>query len=393
MNQPISVSKRLLYLDWLRVLAVLAVFIFHSGRFFDQYPWHVKNAVTYASVQFFSMFFSSWGMPLIFVISGASLYFAVDKMGKFVVDKTLRLLVPLVVGVFTHISIAVYLERLTRHQFFGSFFEFYPTYFQGMYDQGGNFAWMGLHLWYLLVLFVYSLVFLPVFYVLKLKIRPALDWLGRAAVLPGVVYLLALPVMAIAMRIDPTTPLGNHNMGGWSVLAYIPFLFYGFLFSSNAGLQARLKDGRWVTLALSLAVTCGLVYAYNLYGNTVYPTRPYAIINGGYALMAWLWILTIFGFAIRHLNFARPVLAYANEAVLPFYILHQTVLLVIGFYVTSWRIPDLAKFGIIASSSFVVVMALYEFAIRRVNILRVLFGMKARPALKPSLAPAAGEAD
>jgi hypothetical protein len=106
-------------------------------------------------------------MPLMFVISGASLFFSVGKPGKFLQDKVLRLLIPLIVGVFTHVAIAVYLERRTNYQFFGSFFEFYPQYFQGWYGEGGNFAWMGLHLWYLLVLFVYSLLFLPLFYLLK----------------------------------------------------------------------------------------------------------------------------------------------------------------------------------------------------------------------------------
>jgi hypothetical protein len=73
-------------------------------------------------------------------------------------------------------------------------------------------------------------------------------------------------------------------------------------------------------------------------------------------------------------------LTYANEAVLPFYIMHQTVLLVIGYYVTRWHIPDLLKFVTISGSSFTLIVGVYEFLIRRVNVLRVLFGMK--PTIK-----------
>jgi len=162
MNAKTILLQRRYDLDWLRVLAILAVFIFHSCRFFDQMGWHVKSATVYASVQAWTLFLVGWLMPLVFVISGASLFYAVGKGGvvAFIRDKVLRLFVPLLVGVFTHASLAVYLERTTNGRFSGSFFKFYPHYFDGWYGFGGNFAWMGLHLWYLLVLFIYSLTFL-----------------------------------------------------------------------------------------------------------------------------------------------------------------------------------------------------------------------------------------
>jgi hypothetical protein len=69
-------------------------------------------------------------------------------------------------------------------------------------------------------------------------------------------------------------------------------------------------------------------------------------------------------------------LAYANEAVLPFYILHQSILFVVAFSVLPWASSDLAKWAIILVSTFVIIMALYELLIRRINLLRMLFGMK-----------------
>jgi hypothetical protein len=92
-------------------------------------------------------------------------------------------------------------------------------------------------------------------------------------------------------------------------------------------------------------------------------------------------LLTVFGFGIQHLNRTTPFLRYANEAVLPFYILHQSVILPLAFFVVQWAIPDLLKFLIILSVSFGVVMLLYEFLVRRLNLLRFLFGMK--PLVKP----------
>ena len=106
-------SARRYDLDWLRVLAILAVFVFHSGRFFDLGEWHVKSPTTYLGVQIWTTFLVSWLMPLIFVISGASTFYALGTRGasRFVKDRTLRLLVPLLVGMFTHVMVQVYLER------------------------------------------------------------------------------------------------------------------------------------------------------------------------------------------------------------------------------------------------------------------------------------------
>jgi hypothetical protein len=97
---------------------------------------------------------------------------------------------------------------------------------------------------------------------------------------------------------------------------------------------------------------------------------------------AWCWVLAILGFSIKYLNFNGPVLSYANEAVLPFYILHQPVLLSVGYFVVQWTIPAAAKFIIIDLISFVIIMTLYEFVVHRVNVLRFLFGMKLR--VKPA---------
>ena len=378
MIQEKATSQRRFDLDWLRVLAILTVFIFHSGRFFDRMDWHVKNPITYLPMQTWTMFLASWMMPLIFVISGASLYFALGKIGKFVKDKVLRLLVPLVVGVFTHVALGVYLERLTHHQFTGSFFEFYPNYFRGMYGDGGNFAWMGLHLWYLLVLFVFTLALAPVFYLLKGWGKKVLEWIGNFFALPGMFYLLALPVAWIMIKVNPQSAWGERAWGGWSLLGYIPFFLYGFILFSNTKLQESIKQFRWVSLVLAVTCTFFLARENAHYGSAVFGSRGYMIVNGLFGANAWLWSVTVFGLGMKRLNFQNKFLTYANEAVLPFYILHQTVLLCVGYFVVRWDIPVVAKFAVISSISFLLVIVIYEFLVRRWNAMRFLFGMRVK---------------
>ena len=94
------------------------------------------------------------------------------------------------------------------------------------------------------------------------------------------------------------------------------------------------------------------------------------------AFNTWMWLLTFLGFASRHLNFTNDFLKYANEAVLPFYILHQTVIVIIGFFISNWGWAVFPKYLFLASTSFIVIMILYEFLVKRVNTLRFLFGMK-----------------
>jgi glucans biosynthesis protein C len=146
-------------------------------------------------------------MPLIFVISGASVFYALGKggWGKFVKDKALRLLAPLVVGVFTHASLQVYIERVSHGQFSGSYFEFLPHYFDGLYLPGssGNFAFSGMHLWYLLFLFLFTIVLLPLFYWLKSAHGSrVVGRVGDVLALPVALCLLALPTRA-AERAGP----------------------------------------------------------------------------------------------------------------------------------------------------------------------------------------------
>ncbi|MGD0915411.1 MAG: acyltransferase [Thermodesulfobacteriota bacterium] len=377
MSPKITSSQRRYDLDWLRVLAILAVFVFHSGRFFDQMGWHVKSATVYAPVQAWTLFLVGWLMPLIFVISGASLFYAVGKgsVVQFIQDKVLRLLVPLVVGVFTHASLAVYLERTTNGQFSGSFFEFYPRYFNGMYGLGGNFAWMGLHLWYLLVLFVFSLAFLPLFYLLKGPARSLLDKLGDVLAVPGVILVLILPVAWLSAILDPRTGLGQRNFGGWPVPIYICYLLYGFILFSHARLQARILQMRWFYLVAALATAAVLLFQFG-YAFPRAETKAQLYFGLFFITSSWCWILAFIGFTSKYLTSNTRLLKYANEAVLPFYIMHQTVLLVIGYFVLQWPIPAPIKWLLIALSSFVLVVGIYELLVRRFNALRVLFGMK-----------------
>ena len=400
MNAKSTPTARRYDLDWLRVLAILSVFVYHSTRFFNLGDWHVKNAVTYVWVQLWDNFATTWLMPFIFVISGASLYFAMEKGGfaKFLKDKVLRLLVPLLVGAFTHASLQVYLERLTHGQFSGSYFEFLPHYFQGVYMEGdpaaGNFAFAGMHLWYLMFLFMFVLVLYPVFRGLKTKGGQAvLAKIGGFLALPGAMYLLAIPLILIDDHVNGF--IVEITPGGWGMAFYMWFLLAGFILISHAGLQERIRRMRWISLTGAILLSAGFLVIVVMGQYPAYAALSESIDDLLRSFASWFWIFSFLGFASQHLSFKTPFLKYANEAVLPFYILHQTVLLGLGYFVVQWHIPDLLKWIIILTSSFPVIMGLYEYGVRRNNVLRFLFGMKPKekaPASQTVLQPAPSQA-
>jgi hypothetical protein len=369
-------------LDWLRVLAILTVFVYHSSRFFNLGEWHVKNINTFVWVEIWNVFATRWMMPLFFIISGASLFYAIAKSGgwsRFYVDKFMRLMIPVLAASVTHSALQIYLERVSHGQFSGTFFSFLPEYFNGVYlgtGLPGNFAFHGMHLWYLLFLFLYSLICYRLFIWLKTSGQDTLNRVMSWFTIPGLMYVgFSIPLLMMKVLI-PRAVLDVGN-GGWGFLHYIWFLIAGFMIVSSDRLLQHIKNQRWISLLLG--VVLATAYLYQLFS----PSRVVfsaVIMDWISALLnffsAWCWLLAILGFGMRFLAFDRPVLRYANEGVLPFFILHQTVLLFVGYFVLTWQINDALKWGIVFISSFIIIIMIYVLLVRKFELLRFLFGMK-----------------
>jgi hypothetical protein len=104
----------------------------------------------------------------------------------------------------------------------------------------------------------------------------------------------------------------------------------------------------------------------------------FALVMSLASLLIWSYILTIFGYGMRYLTANRRLLSYTNEAVLPFYILHQPVILFVGYFIVRLPLPILAKYLIITPLAFSITLGLFEYGVRRINLSRQLFGLKAR---------------
>ncbi len=370
--------------DWLRVLGMMVVFLFHCNRFFDTDGWHVKSPKTSQASMVVTVVAVQWMMPLFFILSGIGIYHALarQRWRQYLLSRVKRLLVPLLFGIFVIIAPwQVYLERVTHDGYSGSFWRWYwHDYFSGWFGFGGNFAWMGVHLWYLEFLFVFSIITLPLFLYLRLpsgsRIAASLTrFLSR----PWMIFLLALPIgvaefVAELPPIDGTV-FGNEGFGGWSALPYLTLLIIGYVLANDEGLAKAMERHR--VHALLVGIFSFVVGCLAFKVSEPWPSLSRELLMSPIrGVICWSHLVAICGFAGRYLRFSNGFLKYANEAVLPFYILHQTVILTIGFYVIRLDASLWVEYLIIAFSAFAFTVTVYELLVKRFNALRFLFGMK-----------------
>jgi glucans biosynthesis protein C len=370
---------RLFYLDWLRVLAMVGIFFFHNARFFDEFSdWHVRNATTNLGASVLVAFLGQWIMPLFFLIAGAGTYYALKsrRVGQFIQERSLRLLVPLIFGMLVIVVPQAYYQALFHGEQLGgyNFFQIYGLYLQTLPDL----EWF--HLWFLAYLFVFSLVAIPVFMTRKEGGSSIISRVAAVFDKPwALLLLLVLSLAALDTFLYPGGFWGHRGSGGWNILAYILFFVFGYLIFANARIMEAIKKLRWIMLgAAVVASVCLVAFCIDDIADPVahFGTTQFALAHFVQALNTWCWLLAILGLGSRFLNRNNKFLSYANEAVLPFYLLHQTVIISIGYYVVQWNTGVGLKYLTISTASFIAIMLILELLVRRINVLRFLFGMK-----------------
>ncbi len=297
-----------------------------------------------------------------------------------------RLLLPLAFGMFFIIPPQVYYERLFQGQTFGSFAEFYQTVLTFVPYPAGNFSWH--HLWYVPYILVFSFLVLPLSWYAttqrgKQRLLRALDFFTRRNTI--ILWFFPLAVLQIILR--PFWPSDTNNLlADWSNFAWtFTFFVYGFLLASHSAIWGTIEDLRRLTLKIAVASFLLLAIIWTTdYELSQLELIPYRLLK---SLHAWCWILTLLGFAHKHLGRDSRLLRYANEAVYPFYILHQTLIVIIGYHLASWTVNPNLKFLVVAAGTVAGCWILYEGVIRRTALTRVLFGM--RPAKTRKTRPVA----
>ncbi|MFB6455545.1 acyltransferase family protein [Chitinophaga sp. Hz27] len=394
--QPLS--SRQVYLDWLRIFAIIGVLLFHAARPFNvDNPWHINNATSSPLLTEFSFWLSRFRMHLLFFISGTVTWFMLQNRsaGQFTLLRLRRLFIPLLVGMLLIVPPQVYLERLNQG-FKGNYLDFYPSIFQLKVYPQGNTSWH--HLWFICYLVVYDIILAPLFsYIISPKaagFRNKLAWLAQGKR----IYLIMVPSTIWFAATILGHPDTNDLVHDYCFFPYwMTFLLGGFLCMLQPALMDSLQRNRRLSLlaAFSLLVLINYFRWNNIEPDYVHPNWTTYLYLARQPLHSWCWVLALVGYGKQYLNKKLPIQDYLNQAIYPFYILHQTVIVIIAFYAVKTTDTIGMKYIFIVICSLGASMIFYHLLIRPYPVMRFLFGMKpqtkkvAKETLLPEIAAVA----
>lgn len=359
-------------LDWLRVIVFGLLILYHVGMFFVPWGWHIKNDIIYEWIQLPMAFVNQWRLPILFVISGMGTRFALSfrSQKQFISERISRLGIPLAFGMLFIIAPQVYIERLAYDQIGPGYFNFYPVhYFEGIYPEG-NFSWH--HLWFLPYLLLMSLIFTPLFLRWRASESKFIKWVKKLLnKSPLYIYIFTIPILFVEAFMEPLFPVTLALYGDWYTLTLYAFLFiYGFvLISTGEAFWKAVDKIKPIALIVGILIFPILLWYKRNVDSSVW--IPILVIFN-----MWSWILAIIGYSAKFLNNNSALIKYRNQAVYPFYILHQTITVILGYYLINSPMHYGLKFMIMLIGTFGLSWILYEFIIRRIKIIRPLFGLK-----------------
>jgi len=374
----VAKEDRQYYIDWLRLMAVFLLFFFHTACIF--HPWsdfYIKNNPTSPLIAYlFVWSLGEWHMSLFFLLAGASTYFALQKRNgiEYVKERVKRLFIPLIFGTLVLIPPQSYLGLLNHSDYSQSFLIWLPNFFRlQSADMDGYFLGgftVGL-LWFVLHLFVYSLVSLPIF--LYFNRESGNRWIKRITCLlrKTPVLFFIFPLLLVPVSKFPVIAGGNP-------LFYITFFIIGFILMSDQRIMDKIDRYRLLLLLLGVVPLAGSTI---LIGTDLWPSNlpewvDNAVNEYRNAFVPWFLIFALLAYGKRFLNFNNKCLRYFSEGAYPIYILHNTIIIIIAFFVVQWEINVGIKYVVIIVPAFLVTVLAYDVLVKRTNITRFLFGMK-----------------
>lgn len=381
-NDVYRIEGRRFDLDWLRVLAFMILILYHVAMFYvADWGWHIKSDTTSETLQYLMLLVNPWRMPLLFLISGAALWFAGKKISSWGLLKLrlVRLLPPLVVGMLVIVPPQMYFQILQAENVELSYMAFYRLYldmgteaFPNHHTPVGLITWN--HLWFIPYLITYTMAFVV--------LKPVLDRLAAALnrVNVPLILLYLVPVAVLVQFgffLRPYYPQTAALVGDWySHALYFTLFAAGYVMAGQLQIVQTLVNARWICLGISLFsyLLMVLLHADIIFsepGNRAdwIVSTLIQYING------WAWLLTVMAWAAAWLNHPSRALTYMNTAILPWYVLHQTVTIILAWYLSPLGLRPGLEGMLVLLGTILGCAGGYEL-IRRTRLTRFLFGLK-----------------
>lgn len=385
-------------MDWLRIGAFALLILYHIGMVFVPWGYAVKTAQPMAWVEIPMFLTSPWRLTLLFLVSGFAsrgLLCKVRDAHEFLRGRSARLLWPLLFGVAVIVPPQAWVELSTQHDYAKNYLHFWTRDYFRFGTLSGIILPTYNHLWFVFYLWTYSAG------LAALSVMPGVERLQalfdrafagwRALVIPAA-YLVVLQAMLLPGSEDTHDFIND----GVAHLRYIPAFLFGFglarspivqsAFAAHWRVAAIVALGCWLTIA-------GLLVAYPDFS---FPDGDQAVLWAyriARHLETWTAIAALTGIAVRYWNHDHPWRATLAEAVFPFYIIHQTIIVVVGGWLLPLQVDPLSEFAILVTATIAGCWSFYLVG-RSVEPLRPLIGLKRRrrhvehPASRASPVPA-----
>lgn len=382
-------------IDALRALAFGLLILYHlSMLYVTEWGWHVKSSYLSETLQIPMLMLNRWRMDLIFLISGISTAFMLQntRIGDFLRQRNWRLLLPLTFGIVVVVPIQPYAEGVTNGVVQPGFVAFLARYYTAApwpehAFAGWQHGYTWNHLWYLAYLWCYTLLLALLQSALATRagqrLQAAFTGLHGARLL----LLPALPLLLYTVVLQQRFPGTNDLVHDWYMHAvYFTVFLYGWCLARSATLWAELLRLRKPALALALfcgAIYLGLVLRFKADEDVSTATQwlIWALRN----LYVWATLCAILGWAQALLNRPFRWLPWATEAVYPWYLLHQSLIVLLAYWLVPLKLGPMAEPLLVGVGTVAGCWLLTSGLVVRVRWMRPLFGL--RPLGKSSRKP------
>lgn len=373
-------------LDWIRVGAFGLLIFYHVGMFYVPWDWHVKSPHPVEWLEPVMMLTNPWRLTLLFLVSGAATRFMAEKMSVAALTglRIGRLLPPLIFAMFVIVPPQSYFQIMEAAPgAVGGYLDFWGKYATGSghWCRGDDClvtpTWN--HMWFVAYLIFYTLVLTALMATAPRLLKAAGDALER---LPVWALLLAPIVFLALIRITMLSafPETHALFNDWynHALSFSAFLF-GFLMAPSERLRQAFITLRWPALALAVLGYAGWAsYAWIWRADGAVPPEALRLaMRAVYAVDQWGAIAAVLGFGARHLTRGGPVLTWLTLAVFPFYIVHQTIIVVAGHFLARLGLWQPLEAAILIATTVAGCLLTYVI-VSRIGFLRPLFGLKPR---------------
>jgi glucans biosynthesis protein C len=359
-------------LDWLRIGAFASLILYHIGMFFVPWDWHIKTDQIQSWLEYPMRAVNPWRIPLLILVSGfasCALLSKLQGVGAFARQRTARLLIPLLFGVAVIIPVQPWIELQAKHGYTGSFFVFWMSTYWSFAGVNDIILPTWQHLWFVVYLLVYTLLLAAVIAVVPVAMRTQMQSLF-AQIFAGW-RLLALPIVwiaAVRIWLSSRFPETHALADDWANHAVLfPTFLFGFALARAESMLADFR--RYWSLGAAAALGAYLArLAFEAYDQLL-------LAEIARSVQTWGAIVALVGLADRFLNRDHRWRPYLSVGIFPYYIIHQSIIVVTGWLVLKAAMPVMTQFAVILATTVAGCWATYELC-RAVPVIGTLMGVQ-----------------